>query len=66
MNLQPCPFCNGTILSLEMLVPIWGNRAEELHVICDDCAISVPYYVWNKRKKEMNNNKLEIHELKPM
>ena len=48
-GLEKCPFCGSILLSVELIVPVWGESNPEQTIVCDDCAASAPYFVWNTR-----------------
>jgi hypothetical protein len=50
-NKARCPLCNSVHLSTGFRTPVWGSNEEELHVICNDCALSVPLYSWESNLK---------------
>lgn len=55
-NKARCPVCNSFHLSTVFRIPVWGADEEELHVICNDCAFSIPLYSWTSNLDAPNSN----------
>lgn len=46
MRVKACPFCDGEDLSLQRMISAWGSKEKELHMVCNNCAASAPFYIW--------------------